>query len=303
MIDIRKLAKRLLFPPVPVLLLLTVVSAAALVLIFLNGMDMHVLAYPVYVLSAYTVTVLTLYFVKVFPKTYASIKEKLYTNKWTKRYLTDVAFKTHVLLYVSLTANVLYALANALFAILYQTAWFGIFAGYYLLLAAMRFLLLRYVNRHGILNDVRREWKRARACAYVLALINVSLSFAILMVMEFGRGFDYPGILIYVMAMYTFYMTTITIIHLVRYRRHGSPIMTTTKIVTMAAAMISMLALETAMLHTFGAETDRLTQNILIAATGAGISATIIGMSVYMILRATKEIRRIDAQADKETHE
>ena len=40
--------------------------------------------------------------------------------------------------------------ANAVSAIIYSTNWFAIFAVYYAIMAVMRFLLVRYVNRKGI---------------------------------------------------------------------------------------------------------------------------------------------------------
>ena len=59
----------------------------------------------------------------------------------------------------------------------------------------------------------------------------------------------------------------------------------------MAAALVSMLSLETAMFSSFGEEMSLKDQRIMIALTGAGVSAVVIGMAVYMIRRTTKEIR------------
>jgi len=42
------------------------------------------------------------------------------------------------------------------------------------------------------------------------------LAGAVLMMVHFGRSFEYQGILIYVMAMYTFYITTAAVIHVVK---------------------------------------------------------------------------------------
>lgn len=85
-----------------------------------------------------------------FPGYYKRIKGKVYENKYANRYITDAAFKTHITLYRSLTVNLLYAATNAVSAIIYSTNWFAIFAVYYAIMAVMRFLLVRYVNRKGI---------------------------------------------------------------------------------------------------------------------------------------------------------
>ena len=113
------------------------------------------------------------------------------------------------------------------------------------------------------------------------------------MMTYFHRGFDYQGILIYVMAMYTFYVTATAIVDLVKYRKYKSPIMSVSKVIKLAAALVSMLSLETAMFAQFGNDMSAENQRIMILATGAGIAVTIVAMSIYMIARTTKEIREI----------
>lgn len=112
------------------------------------------------------------------------------------------------------------------------------------------------------------------------------------MVVYQNKGFEYHGILIYVMAMYTFYMATHAIINLVKYRRFESPVMSTAKVISMAAALVSMLNLETAMFAEFGTDMAKKDQNLMIILTGAGISITVVTLSVLLIVKATKEIRR-----------
>ena len=125
----------------------------------------------------------------------------------------------------------------------------------------------------------------------ILMMINFTLTGAVLMMLYQNRGYDYPGILIYVMAMYTFYITAQSIAGLLRSRKYHSPIMSSAKIISLSAALVSMLSLETAMLTQFGAENSPEFRQIMIAATGAGVSIVVVTMSVYMILRAGKEIK------------
>jgi len=151
---------------------------------------------------------------------------------------------------------------------------------------------VRYVRIQKIGTDILSEWKRSRICAYILLLINLSLSGAVLMILYQHRGYDYPGMMIYVMAMYTFYALTMSIVDIVKYRKMGSPIMSTAKIVSLSAALVSMLNLETAMFAQFGGDMSPGNQRIFIMLTGAGISITVVTLSVILIVRATKEIRR-----------
>ena len=113
------------------------------------------------------------------------------------------------------------------------------------------------------------------------------------MILYQDKGYEYHGILIYIMAMYTFYITTLAIINLVKYRKLGSPVMSMAKIINMAAALVSMLSLETAMFSEFGGEMSAENQRLFIALTGAGVSIIIVTMSVYSIVKNSKEIRKI----------
>ena len=289
--DWKKMGKKLLFPPIWLVMLLTVVSAVALTAVFINGWEMSVLAYVSYGVSAYALTVLCAVCCKVFPGYYRTINAKLHKNKYIDRYMTDVAFKSKVGLYSSLGINLVYVVINAVSGFVYRTYWFGIFAVYYATIAVMRFLLVRYVAKNTIGDHRLEELKRARVCAYILLTLNLALSGAVLMMVYFDRGFQYQGYLIYVIALYTFYITTTAIIDMVKYRKYKSPIMSTTKVIKMASALFSMLFLETAMFTQFGTDTSPEAKRIMIMATGAGISVAVVVMAIYMIVRTSKEIK------------
>ena len=291
--DWKGLAKMLLFPPLWVIFLLTVASAAVLVTVFVNGMSISPAAYVSYVVAFYTLCVFCIFCWRSLPGYWRCGKEKLYANNHAHRYLTDAAFKTHVTLYRSLAINLFYVAVNALSAVLFRTHWFVLFAVYYAILAVMRFLLVRYVSKNRIGTSRLGELHRARLCACILLTVNLALSGAVLMMIYLHRGFDYQGILIYVMALYTFYTTTTAIIDMIKYRKYGSPIMTMSKIIKMTAALMSMLSLETAMFSQFGGDMRIESQRIMIMVTGAGIAVIVVSMAIYMIVQTTKEIRSL----------
>lgn len=62
--------------------------------------------------------------------------------------------------------------------------------------------------------------------------------------------------------------------------------------VPIAAALVSMLALETAMLSQFGEENSASFRKIMTGCTGAGVCMIILSIAFYMIFRATKELNR-----------
>ncbi len=284
---------RLLYPSVWTIALLVPICTAALIYTFIGGYEAHPVAYFTYVLSFYTLTAVVMRCIKVVPKQYRAAKERVYANPVGERIMTDMKFRTHVSLYGSLAINFLYVVFNAVSGFVYHTAWFFIFAFYYTILAVMRFLLLRFVNRIGIGKIRFKELRRSRLCGYILLTVNLALSGAVLMIIYQNKGFEYNGILIYVMALYTFYITALAIVNLIRYRKLGSPVMSMAKIINMAAALVSMLSLETAMFSQFGKDMSAEHQRLMIMLTGAGVSIVIVTMSVYSIVKNSKEIKKI----------
>lgn len=291
--DWKKIGKKLLFPPIFVMLILTAFSTAALVFVFVEGLSESVIAYITYVISFYTLTVLCLFFSMVLPKRYKVVKQKIYDHPFGNRYMTDAAFRTHISLYSSLGMNLLYVGVNLLSYVLYKSMWFICLAVYYIILAAMRFLLARYATKNGFGKNRFGELKRTVVCSYILLTVNFALSGAVLMILYQDKGYEYHGILIYVMALYTFYITTHAIVDLVKYRKYKSPVMTMSKIVCLSAATVSMLSLETAMFSQFGQEMSLANQRLMIALTGAGVSVTVVTLSIYMIVKSTKEIKEL----------
>jgi len=298
MCDWKETGKKLLFLPIWIIVLLTVLCAAALTAIFVNGWEMSVPAYICYGLSFYALTVLCILCWKRIPGYYKSVQCKLHKNKYVDRYMTDAVFKSNVGLYRSFAINLIYVVVNAVSGYIYQTYWFGIFAVYYAIIAVMRFLLVRYVAKHPIGENHLGELKRARLCAWILMTVNLALSGAVLMMVFFNRGFQYQGILIYVIALYTFYITTTAIIDMIKYRKYKSPVMSITKMIKMASALFSMLFLETAMFAQFGSDTSPETKRIMIMLTGAGICVAVVSMAVYVIVQTTKEIKQYKISAN-----
>lgn len=297
--DWKKLGKRLLFPPVWLTMSFVVLSAIALLYIFINGLQEKWFAYAAYIFAFYTLTVLCIFLSIVLPKKYRGIKQKVQDTTIGNRYLEDHMFRAHVSLYVSLAVNLLYVGVNVLSYVLYRSMWFVILAVYYGILAIMRFLLVRYVRLKGVGQDRLGELKSNVICSGILLSLNFVLSGAVLMILYQDKGFEYHGILIYVVALYTFYMTTMAIVNSIKYRKYNSPVITTTKVIALSAALVSMLSLETAMFSQFGQEMAPENQQLMIILTGAGVSITVVIMSVYMMVKSLKEIKKIRRTKDE----
>ena len=63
------------------------------------------------------------------------------------------------------------------------------------------------------------------------------------------------------------------------------------KAVSLTTASVSMLSLETAMLSAFGTENDILFRQLITGISGAAVCLFVLGMAVFMIHSAAKELK------------
>ena len=284
----KSLLHRFLFPGPAVVLLSVPVGFGLLAYAFLFAGEDSPVAYLSYVLSAYSLTVVCAALIKVVPQGRAW----LLRNPLVHRYLSDVPFQLRVSLYGSLLVNLLYALMNAFSGLYYRSPWFGSLAAYYICLSVMRFSLVRYAHRHGFGENRGAEWRRYRLCGIVLIVMNLALAGVVILVLHRGGGFSYGGSLIYAMALYTFYITITSVVHVVRYRRYNSPVMSAAKRINLVAALVSMLSLETAMLARFGSREDApYFRPLMTASTGGAVCLIVVVMGISMTVHANRQLK------------
>ena len=287
---LKKVWRRILFPGGKAMICLAIVSAVLLTCIFVFDFKYNVFAYLSYILSAYTLTTACLAAYKQVRKGIAVVESK---NKHISRYLNDVPFRTHVSLYTSLAINVVYAIAKFFSGIFYHSFWFGSIAVYYICLAVMRFLLLRHANRHAFGQDQAAEYRKYRLCGVVLMVLNLALTGMVILVVTKNHTYHYPGTMIYAMGAYAFYSMITAVVNVVKFRKHNSPALSAAKAVNLASALVSMLALETAMLSQFGQGEPPWFRRVMTSATGGFVCLAVLGMAVYMIVRSTKKLREL----------
>ena len=82
-----------------------------------------------------------------------------------------------------------------------------------------------------------------------------------------------------------------------KYRKYKSPVYSAAKITSLAAALISLLTLESTMLTTFGEETMTVRgQQWMLGLTGALIAALVVSAAIYMIVTGTKGLKKIKTE-------
>lgn len=286
----KQILNKILFPHLALVFISVPVAAGLLIHTFLYEEETSPVAYLSYLISAYSFIIVCAWLIKM-PK--EGFQDALHRNQYVHRYLTDVPFKIHVSLYFSLGLNLLYAAMNLFFGACYGSVWYGTLAVYYVSLAVLRFLLLRHVNRNAIGKEFILELRQYRLCGAILMLMNIALLGVVILVMLDNEGFHYAGYLIYVAAMYAFYNVASAVRDLIRYHKYKSPVMSAAKAIQLAAALVSMLSLETAMLAQFGEESDPHFRQFMTGFTGGGVCLIVLATAGVMIVRSTKRLKHL----------
>lgn len=108
---------------------------------------------------------------------------------------------------------------------------------------------------------------------WIFLAMNTALALIIFFMVYWNRTFDHNMITAIAMAAYTFTTFTVAIINLIKYRKYNSPILFASKTISMAAACVSMLTLESTMLTTFNDGSMSLaSRRIMLGTTGTAVS-------------------------------
>ncbi len=281
---------KLLHPPKWVLFTLPPIVFAALTDGLLKGPN-SMPTYMIYCMSAYCLIIWVLPLPRLSRKAKANIMHWLTGMAFGRNYIGDLAFRGSVGLYSGMAANFFYVVFCIFVGIRYASVLFITIAIYYFLLGIMRLsLILSYRNR-----NVKSELRCYRRTAWLLFLLNIPMGGMIVLMVLTDSGYSYPGYVIYLSALYTFYTIILAIINLVKFRKLGGLVLSAAKILNFVTALMLMLGLQTAMISQFSTEGENF-RRLMNAITGGGVWFSVILITVYMLLhsRKTKEVKSVD---------
>ena len=288
----KMILKKLIYPPKWVLFIIVPISFATLIFIFATEKTESILARFVYGMSAYSLSVL----IAAIPAFSKKIKSLVSNSRAVKaieksnfggKYLNDLAFRGGFSIYQGMVVNFLYVIFRIGAGIRYHSVWFISMAVYYLILGGIRANLVYYYKKH----EKNVEIRCYRQTAWLLFLLNIPMGGMIVLMVRTNSGFSYPGYIIYLSAIYTFYAMIISVINLVKFRRLGSPILSVAKVLNFVSAMMSVLGLQTAMISRFS-ENGENYRKMMNAVTGAFVWGIVIVIAVYMLFYSGKMMRK-----------
>lgn len=298
----------MIFPPPPVVAVLPPCAFAALIYIFVGGLKDTAAAYPVYLASAYALTVLVAAFPKIVKRLRKSVPDLLSRNglfrkvastEIGEKYFSDRAFRGSVGVRLGMATNLFYAVFRGITGILYSSVWSVSLAVYYLFLGILRAYLSRAYRLRDKKGGFDFELKCYRRTALMLFLLNIPMCGVIVLMIFTDSGFSYPGYVIYLSALYTFYISILSVVNLVRFRRLGSPVLSAAKVLNVVSAMMSVLGLQTAMISRFSTDSENFSR-LMNTLTGGTVCLAVVVIAVFMLVRTKKSFKKENRPDEQE---
>ncbi len=236
-----------------------------------------------------TYTVYTL--VKILPKHYRTVKEKLREHKHIGKLMQNYGLRTVIFATFSAAVTLAFAAYHGVIAYLYHSVWFGALATYYIILLVIRGgIVLYHGKRRGKGRQKETDIRKYRGCGIGLMITISALSATIWEMVQNSAATRRAGLMIYVVATYTFYKITMSIVNFIKAKKQGDYTVDALRNINVADAAVALLALQASMLQEFS-DTGLPIFNIL---TGAGVCLFVFGLGLYMVIRSrhfTKKLK------------
>ena len=244
--------------------------------------------YLLYVISAISLSYLVYTIVYFSPKMKENFIKTLKKYKFTNTMLESYGYRTIVFSIFSFIINIAYVTLVGVIGILTGSVWYISLAVYYLLLSLMKGNVFYSKRKHNT------EIKQARAYRFagiIFILLTIAFSGIIVLIYTSNMYFEYAGLMIYVIASYTFYKLILAIVNIFKARKQNDLYIQTIRNINLASALVSILVLQVALFQSFSPESNTSFANGL---TGAFVSLIILILGIFMIVKANKKLKNIN---------
>ncbi len=286
----------LLRPPIFVRVVVYIASLASIVMAMLAAAQKldtgwQKAAFVFYVLAMLGLTYSVALIIKNLPTTVKKTKEWLRAHPFTGKLMDDFGFRKIIFAIGSFVMSVGYGLINGYTWLITGSIWHGALAIYYVMLALTRGgILVHHKRKIGKDPDeISVEIKEATTCrnsGIVLLVLNSALFLVVLMMTFAGKAFHYQGTLIYAYAAYTVYKLTMAIVNLPKSKRQGDMTVEAMQAVSLTDALVSLIALQTALLAQFGGDGSK--QPLYNGITGSIVCLGVLAVGIVIIVRGQK---------------
>ena len=267
----------------PLLLVLFVIlSASSLFCIFYFSLEENIVSYFCYVFSFYTLSIFVIRVVSVIKRIDIKEEKKRLSrkNKVLERYFSDQKYHFFLLFSVSIPVNILYALIKTIYGVVINSHWIIENGIYYILLTLMRLIVIEGAKKGG-----KKEFVATRISSFILSLSSVLYLFMVLEMYYNASAPNYPGVIVYAAALYSFVKVGTAIKGYISIRKIKTPAIKVANTVKVSHAFVSLIFLESGMLNIFGSGGKDERTLLLVSGIVVAIFLLFSGVAVCINLK------------------
>ncbi len=284
----------------------TAAASIAVVVLGAEGGWVYAVYLAAAVLLAYAIYALVRFVPRATAAVSSFVKKYPLLGKWMGTYEA----RTLLFAACSFVINVGYVVLNIVMAALMSSIWYAALAAYYFALGALRYAVLFGTRKakknaqteRGLAAEKLRIY---RNCGIALLIIEGVFMFAVAQFVLSGGGSiaelaaqnmrTYMMITMISSAAFTFYKMTLSIVNLVKVHKMTDPELWALRNINLAAALVSLLALQTTMTLFLSQPLTR-EMSVFNGIVGLVVVLIVAGLGIVMIIRANKKKKLLAAQ-------
>lgn len=206
---------------------------------------------------------------------------------------SDFRRQTVLMTLPSLLLDFIFIAFNGLMGMYFMSFWYMTMCIYYILLTLMRMNVLARSTKALFSKDKTGSYIRIyRSTHRFLLLLTIMLAGAVFMLVNNYIWKNYPGIIIYFVAIYTVYKVSASVINLFKAKKTGSITTLLLRKIGQADALVSLLILESAIIGRSGR--SRSYEMLDIAAiSGAVVCVILLVMALDGLFKPRKKLETL----------
>lgn len=222
-----------------------------------------------------------------------SKKVKPIIEKWKK----DYTFKTIASSVISFIVIILFALYNGFLGIRLLSVWHGSICVFYLLLIAIRGMILLTEKKNmarGEQEKVHHRYKTFVISSVMLLVLNLALILPISLMVILEKPVNMGLIPAITMATYTTYKLTMASVHIQKQRRsrHGNVLISELRTINFIDALVSILTLQNTLIMVEQTESSGNDMFLLSAVSSAAIYIVILFITIRFLIIGLKQNKK-----------
>ena len=249
---------------------------------------------PLELISLYTI-VLTVYWIFVFIRS-RQFRDELEVFETIQKKALGLA--------LSMELNLCFSVYYIYVSFTSRSGWFACVAFFYVALTIARFILLREFCFE--IQSLVSQYKRYIAAGYLMLIMMVCLFIMTMMEINSNYVVEYPGISFHVNLIFSTYMIISAVRGYHKYKKYRSPLLSGNQMISISAALLGILSLQTAILPKISHYPDDIHKVTVLV--GIVIFVIMITMSLYMIIHGgrtlafglDKDGNRLDQPAEED---